>query len=79
MEGIYAARAVPEAGQLVEMAGPDACSGVALLAFACDDGADATNKHTRQPTSNERKMREERTENIVFFSFFIIVVIIIVQ
>jgi hypothetical protein len=67
MEGIYAARAVPEAGQLVEMAGLDAGSGVALLAFACNDGADATNKPTTQPTnSSESKMREERAENIVF-------------
>ena len=66
MEGIYAARAVPDAGQLVEMAGLDACNGVVLLAFAGDDGAHATNKHTRQPASNESKMREERAANIVF-------------
>jgi hypothetical protein len=67
MEGIYAARAVPAAGQLVVMAGLDADSGVALLAFACNDGAYAINKPTTQPTSSsESKMREERAGNIIF-------------
>jgi len=72
MEGIYAARAVPLAGQLVDMAGLRGWEVAILLALACDRGAAAVNKTTRHPTSNGIKSRVKRVvrgECIDFTSF----------
>src|SRR5437016_6342062 len=65
-DGMTAGRAVPSAGQVVEIAGPSARDVVLLLALTCDCDADAANRNTRQPARNEIKTREARVEYIDF-------------